>query len=262
MSCTFSIYINYPRDNSYSCCVACLSHIGPFLMAHSLLFYFHVFTVLSCLIGPIGSSLFPEDSCPEGSIDLKCKERVTDSDEDEPDGQRVFQPVVRSSLPYATSTSHADSHSDSTKGNTGGSTGESSERKRKRGMEGGEEGSGESKRGGGGGQVPSNSIPGSVPFTSTAALGYGLTQVLGAVRMAPTMVTNVVCPIASTPIPITSKPMEGPIALSALPGEKKATLLIGGPGAVGGPITAGGGYLSSSSPNPVSVGRGGCRSPV
>nr|XP_046183514.1 protein capicua homolog isoform X4 [Oncorhynchus gorbuscha] len=173
-----------------------------------------------------------EDSCPEGSIDLKCKERVTDSDEDEPDGQRVFQPVVRSSLPYATSTSHADSHSDSTKGNTGGSTGESSERKRKRGMEGGEEGSGESKRGGGGGQVPSNSIPGSAPITSTPALGYGLTQVLGAVRMAPTMVTNVVCPIASTPIPITSKPMEGHIALSALPGEKKATLLIGGPGAV------------------------------
>lgn len=32
----------------------------------------------------LGSS---EDSCPEGSIDLKCKERVTDSDEDEPDGQ-------------------------------------------------------------------------------------------------------------------------------------------------------------------------------
>uniref|UniRef100_A0A8C7IZB3 Capicua transcriptional repressor a n=2 Tax=Oncorhynchus kisutch TaxID=8019 RepID=A0A8C7IZB3_ONCKI len=180
-----------------------------------------------------------EDSCPEGSIDLKCKERVTDSDEDEPDGQRVFQPVVRSSLPYATSTSHADSHSDSTKGNTGGSTGESSERKRKRGMEGGEEGSGESKRGGGRGQVPSNSIPGSAPFNSTPALGYGLTQVLSAVRMAPTMVTNVVCPIASTPIPITSKPREGPIALSALPGEKKATLLIGGPGAVGGPITAG-----------------------
>lgn len=28
-----------------------------------------------------------EDSCPEGSIDLKCKERVSDSDEDESDGQ-------------------------------------------------------------------------------------------------------------------------------------------------------------------------------
>ncbi|CAB1351140.1 unnamed protein product [Coregonus sp. 'balchen'] len=195
-----------------------------------------------------------DDSCPEGSIDLKCKERVTDSDEDEPDGQLAFQPVARSSLPSSTSTSHSDSYSDSTKGNTGGSSGESSERKRKRGMEGGEEGSGESKRGrGGGGQVSSNSIPGSAPNTSTPALGYGLTQVLSAVRMAPTMVTNMVCPITSTPIPIASKPM----ALSALPGEKKATLLIGGPGAGGGPFKAGGGYLSSSSPNPVSVGPGG-----
>ncbi|KAM9415256.1 protein capicua homolog isoform 2-T4 [Salvelinus alpinus] len=181
-----------------------------------------------------------EDSCPEGSIDLKCKERVTDSDEDEPDGQQAFQPVVRSSLPSSTNTSHADSHSDSTKGDTRGSAGESSERKRKRGMEGGEEGSGESKRGrGGGGHVPSNSIPGSAPNTSAPALGYGLTQVLGAVRMAPTMVTNMVCPITSMPIPIASKPMECSIAISALPGEKKATLLIGGPGAGGGPFTAG-----------------------
>ncbi|XP_061616218.1 protein capicua homolog isoform X2 [Phyllopteryx taeniolatus] len=37
-----------------------------------------------------------EDSCPEGSIDLKCKERVTDSDEDEPDGQHDFQPLAQS----------------------------------------------------------------------------------------------------------------------------------------------------------------------
>lgn len=28
-----------------------------------------------------------EEACPEGSIDLKCKEQVTDSEEDEPDGQ-------------------------------------------------------------------------------------------------------------------------------------------------------------------------------
>lgn len=33
--------------------------------------------------------ILADDSCPEGSIDLKCKERVTDSDEDEPDGQVV-----------------------------------------------------------------------------------------------------------------------------------------------------------------------------
>ncbi|XP_051928465.1 protein capicua homolog [Hippocampus zosterae] len=39
-----------------------------------------------------------EDSCPDGSIDLKCKERVTDSDEDEPDGQPGLQPPARSSL--------------------------------------------------------------------------------------------------------------------------------------------------------------------
>ncbi|KAM9776721.1 protein capicua homolog isoform 1-T1 [Syngnathus typhle] len=38
------------------------------------------------------------DSCREGSIDLKCKERVTDSDEDETDGQPGFQPLAHSSL--------------------------------------------------------------------------------------------------------------------------------------------------------------------
>ncbi|XP_057683331.1 protein capicua homolog [Corythoichthys intestinalis] len=40
-----------------------------------------------------------EDSCPEGSIDLKCKERVTDSEEDEHDGQHGVQPLARSSHP-------------------------------------------------------------------------------------------------------------------------------------------------------------------
>uniref|UniRef100_A0A3B4Y3I2 Protein capicua homolog n=1 Tax=Seriola lalandi dorsalis TaxID=1841481 RepID=A0A3B4Y3I2_SERLL len=168
-----------------------------------------------------------EDSCPEGSIDLKCKERVTDSDEE--DG---------------------------------------SERKRKRGTDGGEEGSeggpkreetaaGGGEGGGGGGQgVSSLSITGStsssqVPLTLAQ---QGLTQVLGGVRMAPTMVTNVVRPIASTPIPIASKPVEGAVTLSSHPQDKKATLLIGGGGSQQLPITAGGGYLSSSSsPGPVSV---------
>ncbi|TKS89081.1 Protein capicua -like protein [Collichthys lucidus] len=207
-----------------------------------------------------------EDSCPEGSIDLKCKERVTDSDEDEPDGQHGFQPVARSS------SSPSIPHSDSTsaKGNGGGGGGgggeEGSERKRKRATDGGEEGSeGGSKReeaeagggkgGGGGGQgVSSLSITTSGTQAPLIVPQQGLTQVLGAVRMAPTMVTNVVRPIASTPIPIASKPVEGAVTLSSLPQDKKATLLIGGGGPQQLPISAGGGYLSSSSsPGPLSV---------
>lgn len=75
----------------------------------------------------------------------------------------------------------------------------------------------------------------------------GLTQVLGAVRTSPTMVTNVVRPIASTP-------EEGAVTGNSLPQDKKAALLIGGGGPQQLPIAAGGGYLSSSSsPGPVSV---------
>ncbi|XP_035537540.1 protein capicua homolog isoform X2 [Morone saxatilis] len=194
-----------------------------------------------------------EDSCPEGSIDLKCKERVTDSDEDEPDGQHGFQPVAHSSL---SSSSPSIPHSDSTsaKGNGGGGGGEEgSERKRKRATDGGEEGSeGVSKReetaagggegGGGGGQgVSSLSIAGFTSSTEAplALAQQGLTQVLGAVHMAPSMVTNAVRPIASTPIPIASKPLEGAVTLSSLPQDKKATLLIGGGGPQQLPITAG-----------------------
>ncbi|XP_030003603.1 protein capicua homolog [Sphaeramia orbicularis] len=212
-----------------------------------------------------------EDSCPEGSIDLKCKERVTDSDEDEPDGQHGFQPVARSSLP---SSSPSIPHSDSTsgKGNSGGGGGGgggAEDGKRNRGADGGEEGSdGGSKReehrgegGGGGGQVVSSLSSSQTPLPLAQ---QGLTQVLGTVRMAPTMVTNVVRPIASTPIPIASKPAEGAVTLSSLPQDKKSTtLLIGGGGAQQLPITAGGGYQSSSSsstsssssssPGPVSV---------
>lgn len=39
-----------------------------------------IFTFLVPPVPPFQS----EDSCPESSIDLKCKERVTDSEEDEP----------------------------------------------------------------------------------------------------------------------------------------------------------------------------------
>uniref|UniRef100_A0A3P8TBW9 Capicua transcriptional repressor a n=1 Tax=Amphiprion percula TaxID=161767 RepID=A0A3P8TBW9_AMPPE len=194
-----------------------------------------------------------EDSCPEGSIDLKCKERVTDSDEDEPDGQHGFQPVARSSLP-SSSPSIPHSDSTSTKGNGGGGGGaeDGPEKKRKRGVDGDDGSDGGPRReeaaagGGDGGGVSSLSITGSTSTQTPLSLPQqGLTPVFGGVRMAPTMVTNVVRPIASTPIPIASKPVEGAITL-----DKKATLLIGG----GAPIAAGGGYLSSSSsPGPVSV---------
>ncbi len=125
-------------------------------------------------------------------------------------------------------------------------------------MDGGEEGSeGGSKREetaaeGGEGSGSFLSITGST-CSSQAPIALAQ-QSLGPVRMAPTMVTNVVRPIASTPIPIASKPVEGAVTLSSLPQDKKATLLIGGGGPQQLPITAGGGYLSSSSsPGPVSV---------
>lgn len=154
------------------------------------------------------------------------------------------------------------SNSTSAKGNGGGGGGEEgSERKRTRGTDGGEEGSeggskSEEGSGRGGQSVSSLSITGSTSSTQAplALAQQGLTQVLGTARMAPTMVTNVVRPIASTPIPITSKPVEGAVTLSSHAQDKKATLLIGGGGPQQLPITAGGGYLSSSSsPGPVSV---------
>lgn len=96
------------------------------------------------------------------------------------------------------------------------------------------------------------SAPGA-PGAPLTLVQPALTQVLGAVRMAPTVVTNVVRPVASTPVPIASKPLEGAVALSSLAQDAKATLLIGGGGGGGAqqlPITAGGGYLTSLSSSP------------
>ncbi|KAK5854709.1 hypothetical protein PBY51_004881 [Eleginops maclovinus] len=166
-----------------------------------------------------------DDSCPEGSIDLKCKERVTDSDEDEPDGQHNFQPLARSSLP---SSSPPILTSASSKENGEAGTGGEEERNRKR------------------------ADPTSSPQAPLALAHQGVTQVLGAVRVAPPTVTDVVRPITSTPIPIASKPVEGAATLSSMPQDKKATLLIRGGGLQQLPITTGGGYLSSS-PGPLSV---------
>ncbi|XP_041091097.1 protein capicua homolog [Polyodon spathula] len=52
-----------------------------------------------------------EDSYPAGTIDLKCKERVTDSESEGEEGEhkRVFAPVIRSS-PHSHSLAHPFSH--------------------------------------------------------------------------------------------------------------------------------------------------------
>lgn len=171
--------------------------------------------------------------------------------------------MARSSL------SSSPSEFSSAKGNEGGggeSSDEDSERKTKRandGVDGGTKGDDAfTGSGEGGGQCDSSlSITGSSPKTQGLGLEQSsLTQFLGTIRMAPTMVTKVVRPIASTPIPIVSKPVEGAITLSSLCHGKKATLLTVGDRPQQLPITAGGGYLFSflcPCPFSISVGENG-----
>lgn len=97
--------------------------------------------------------------------------------------------------------------------------------------------------------LPQSSVGQSILVSS----GGGVSSVLGAVRMASTVVTNVVRPVISTPVPIASKS----------PHERKLgppqTQLIIGPGAAGNaptPAAGGGGYYSSLSSSP-SAGQGG-----
>lgn len=172
--------------------------------------------------------------------------------------QRGFQSAAHSSLP-SSSPSGPHCTSTSSKGsNGGGGSGEGggggsvdgSERKRA-----GDDGVGLVESAAGALSVSPITVVASAPGTPGPPLTLvqpALTQVLGAVRVAPTVVTNVVRPVASTPIPIASKPLEGAVALSSLAQDTKATLLIGsGGGAQQLPIAAGGGYLSlSSSPWP------------
>ncbi|XP_059411721.1 protein capicua homolog isoform X2 [Carassius carassius] len=186
-----------------------------------------------------------EDSYADGSIDLKCKERVTDSDDenehaDEADSKRTSQPVHSSSAFSPTRTTGNKDNEDGGEKNL--------EKKEKRGMGGAELdnwGIQEGKGGGGGGQVSFHVNSASVTgITATLPLNPGTYPSQGAVRMAPTVVTNVVRPITSTPIPIASKPADGGVAVGTLPPDRKPKLLIGAGGAEGG------GYFPSSSPKP------------
>ncbi|KAL0985086.1 hypothetical protein UPYG_G00152730 [Umbra pygmaea] len=219
-----------------------------------------------------------EDPYPSSSIDLKCKERVTDSDSDNASGsesrnERVFAPVIYPSSSHPTphgrsiSLSYSSKRYDEARGGGGGGGGAGpSDRSRKRGIEGGGDGGGGGDVGGGmstvslsssGHSVISSSSPGGPAPSAIPPLGLSPLLGLGAVRVASTMVTNVVRPVVSTPVPIASKPREAAASSSPHPPDKKslppqqAQLLIGS-----GAGSGGGGYYSSSSPNPVGAGAG------
>ncbi|KAJ8334396.1 hypothetical protein SKAU_G00400350 [Synaphobranchus kaupii] len=234
-----------------------------------------------------------DDSYPGSSIDLKCKERVTDSDSenisaDEADGKRSFAPVICTSSASSPSVSLSSSLGRSASlssypENRGGGASESRRKRGNEGRGGGEAGGGSSTKDGvgGGGSVTTHSVPASsqslmASSAPSTPLHYsnpgptppnnplGFSPMLGMGRMASTMVTNVVRPVVSTPVPIASKPREGGPPLSPVTMERKpalqqqqlpqAQLLIG---AGGGGAVRGGGYYSSSSPNPGAVGQGG-----
>lgn len=150
--------------------------------------------------------------------------------------QRVFAPVICSS-------SYGPGHGRSVSLSSYPTSRRFSEAssKRKRAVEGGD---GERREGEGAVSHPS---AGQSIVVSSAG---GVPSLLGAVRVASTVVTNVVRPVVSTPVPIASKSPH-----DRKPAPLQTQLLIG-PGTTGNPATAsagGGGYYSSSSPNPVSA---------
>lgn len=109
--------------------------------------------------------------------------------------------------------------------------------------------------------VIATSPAGGTTSSSVPSLGANPLMGIGAVRVASTVVTNVMRPVISTPLPIASKPREGGTSSSPHPPERKSLtpqqqpqLLIG---SGGGAAATGGGYYSSSSPNHVGPGPGG-----
>uniref|UniRef100_A0A8C3G212 Protein capicua homolog n=1 Tax=Cyclopterus lumpus TaxID=8103 RepID=A0A8C3G212_CYCLU len=160
-----------------------------------------------------------EDPYPSSSIDLKCKERVTDSDSENGSGDE--------------------------RGEGGGGGG------------GGVQATSLSLTSGQ--SVISTSLAGGHLSSSVGSLGVNPHLGIGVVRVAPTVVTNVMRPVISTPLPIASKTRDGGTSSPHLPERKSLTLhqqphlLIGSGGGI--PAT-GGGYYSSSSPNPLGAGVG------
>uniref|UniRef100_A0A3B4ADL0 Protein capicua homolog n=1 Tax=Periophthalmus magnuspinnatus TaxID=409849 RepID=A0A3B4ADL0_9GOBI len=216
------------------------------------------------------------DPYPNSSIDLKCKERVTDSDSengsgDETERKRVFAPVICSS-----SSAHSTHHGRSVSLSSYPSSSKRFEEARSFGA-----GFTEHRRKGGGdgehtnlsaegiglpssfsmpGQSGISNAPGAAPPSSSSTMGPSSGLSIGGSRAASTVVTNVMRPVISTPLPLASKPREGGPAPSSHPPEKKSMTpqqqqqVLIGPGSASGVTALGGGYYSSSSPSPIGAG--------
>uniref|UniRef100_A0A8D0AYN0 Protein capicua homolog n=1 Tax=Sander lucioperca TaxID=283035 RepID=A0A8D0AYN0_SANLU len=172
-----------------------------------------------------------EDPYPSSSIDLKCKERVTDSDSENGSGDEGDRKVT--------------GEGKDTFGGEGG---------------GGVQATSLSLTSGH--SVISTSPAGGHPSSSVGSLGGNPLLGIGTVRVASTVVTNVMRPVISTPLPIASKPRDGGTSTSPHPPERKSLtphqqpqFLIGS-GSGSGVQAPGGGYYSSSSPNPLGAGLG------
>ncbi|XP_068179726.1 protein capicua homolog isoform X2 [Antennarius striatus] len=231
------------------------------------------------------SSFFStEDPYPSSSIDLKCKERVTDSDSengsgDENERKRVFAPVICSSALSSSTphTPHGRSVSLSSyptskrydEGRSGGG-GFLDHRRKERGEGDSKDAFGGEAAGGGmqstslvhssGQSVITTSPAGRPSSSSVGSQGGNPLLGVGAVRAASTVVTNVMRPVISTPLPIASKPKEGGTSSSPHPPDRKSMTPQQQPlqiGSASGSVTAGGGHYSSSSPHPVGPGPGG-----
>lgn len=215
-----------------------------------------------------------EDPYPSSSIDLKCKERVTDSDSengsgDESDRKRVFAPVICSSA--SSSSSHHTPHGRSVslssypttkrydEGRSGGGAFLDHRRKERAEGEnkdafGGEEG--------GSGQASSLSLSSGQSVMSTSPAGGPLpssVSSLGAnplLRVASTVVTNVMRPVISTPLPIASKPRDGATSSSPHPSERKSLTPQQQPQLLIGSASGGGATATGAPPTHVSLANG------
>ncbi|XP_061803482.1 protein capicua homolog isoform X2 [Nerophis lumbriciformis] len=214
-----------------------------------------------------------EDPYPSSSIDLKCKERVTDSDSERGSGdesvqKRVFAPVICSTA--SSSSSHATPHGrsvslssypSSRRYDEGRPAVFSDPRRRAEGDVkdnlGGEAGGVQAfplSLSSGQSVISTCPAGGGPPLSSSVVANSHLG--IGAVRVASTVLTNVMRPVISTPLPIVSKPRERGASSSPHTPERKPMALQQQPqfliGSGSGSTPSG--YYSSSSPNSVGAG--------